>query len=72
VTQEPVAQETESVIFINVKKVIYWVLGISGLLILIIIIRSVIDNYHFEKRRRARLRRNRQRRIHSEFDDFDF
>ena len=72
VTQEPVTEDTESVIFINVKKVIYWVLGISGFLIIVIIIRSVIDNYHFEKRKRARQRRKRQRRIHSEFDDFDF
>ena len=40
--------EEENIIFINVVKVILWILGISAGLIVLIILISIIRNYHFE------------------------
>lgn len=60
----------ENVVFLNVKKIIFWVLGISGFLILLFVIRAVINNYQFARRRKARLRHKKRRKF-SEFDDFD-
>lgn len=51
------------VIFINILKVILWILGIAGGVFLILILYAFIRNYHFElqKRsgRRSRLRRRK-------------
>lgn len=48
----------ENVIFVNVKKIIFWVLGIAGVLILGFIALAFIKSYSFEKRRRARRKKN--------------
>lgn len=52
---------SENIIFVNVKTILLWVLGISGGLIAVFILRAVISNYHFAGRRRRRSRRNRRR-----------
>lgn len=41
------------VIFINVVKVILWIVGIAGGLILLLILYAFIRNYHFELRKRG-------------------
>jgi len=66
-------EETEQkVVFIDVEKVIFWTVLISGLLILISVIKAIADNYQFAKRRKIRTRHKKRKRIRSEFDDFDF
>ena len=58
--------EEENIIFINVVKVILWILGISAGLIVLIILISVVRNYHFEpansRTRRGWLRSRRKKR----------
>lgn len=72
--ETPTEQETkpEAVVFINVKQVILCVIGIAGFLILIFVIKAIFDNYQFAKRRRTRLRHKKRKRVHSQFDDYDF
>ena len=41
------------VIFINVVKVILWIVGIAGSIILLLILYAFIRNYHFELRKRG-------------------
>lgn len=60
------------VIFVNVRKVIVWVVGIAGLLILLCVIKSIVDNYQFAKRRNVRNRHKKRKQIPSPFDDYDF
>lgn len=60
--------QDENIIFVNVKIILFWVLGISGGLIAIFILRAVISNYHFPQRRKPRSRRNRRR--YRSFHDF--
>ena len=56
----------EKIIFINVVKAILWILGIAAGLIVLIILISVIRNYHFEvptsNTRRGWLKIRRQKR----------
>ncbi len=58
--------EEENVIFINVIKVILWILGISAGLIVLIVLLSVVRNYHFEpatsRTRRGWLKSRRKKR----------
>ena len=63
-------KENKEVVFINVKKVIFCVVGVAGLLILLFVIKAIIDNYQFAKRRKTRLRHKKRRR-YSQLDDFD-
>lgn len=63
-------EENKEVVFINVKKVIFCVVGVAGLLILLFVIKAIINNYQFAKRRKARLRHKKRRR-YSQLDDFD-
>lgn len=59
------------VIFINIFKVIFWILGVAAFLIFVIWLRSFIINYHFEKRenhnRRSWIKNNRKRRRKSSY-----
>lgn len=68
--------EDGRIIFINVKKVILWILVAVGVVLLMMTIHSVLDNYHFfsfeKKRRRSRKRRRRSRRYHGRNSDVDF
>ena len=67
-----VQKEETPVIFINVRRVVFYVsVGAAGL-ILICVIHSVTSNYHFAKKRKSKLRRKKRKRVHSPFDDFDF
>lgn len=57
--KEPVAKAPEEkVFFINVKRVIFWILGIAGVLILLILLLAFFNSYHFSERRRRRRRRS--------------
>ena len=60
----------DTVIFINVKVVILWILGIAGCFIAIFIIRARLNNYHFSKRKRRR--DHKKRRKYKGFRDIDF
>ena len=64
----------ENVIFVNVKRVLSVILIVAGILIFLFIIKSIMQNYSFAKRRRSRLRRKNRRkdRMRSHFRDFDF
>lgn len=55
------ADRTSRTIFINVKHVLYWILGITGALIVLFIVRKLVHNYQFGfSRRRQKIRRNRR------------
>lgn len=59
------AEETEpeeNLIFVNVKKILFFILGAAGVLILILILRSLLQTYSFSYKRRRRRRRNSRRR----------
>ncbi|NLL79732.1 MAG: D-alanyl-D-alanine carboxypeptidase [Clostridiales bacterium] len=65
-TETEIEGNKENVIFVNVKKIILWVLGISGILILLFILFSFIRSYSFNRKRRTRrksvtLRKQRRR-----------
>lgn len=67
-------KETEdNVYFVNIKKILFFVLAGAGILILFFIAKAVIQNYSFSKRRQSRLRirKRRRERTHSQFRDFD-
>lgn len=67
----PIAED-ENIIFVNVVKVIMWTILIVAIIILFIYLRALINSYHFNKRRRARIARRRKSIIRGEFDDFNF
>ena len=69
--EEP-EEESKEVVFINVKKVIFCVVGIAGFLILLFVVKAIFDNYQFAKRRKKRLRHKKRKRMYSQLDDFDF
>lgn len=88
--QEPVEEEPESggkIIFINIIKVILWILGIAGALILLTILVAFFRNFHFSRRepstrtrrgwrknrRRGKVRRPKKRaKRPSRLRDYDF
>ena len=61
-------------IFVNVKKVLIGILLFAGTVILLLILRALIMNNINARRRKNRIKRkqNRQKRVGSGFDDFDF
>ncbi len=72
--EEQNEEPQENVIFVNVKRVLSFILIVAGILILLFVVKSVIQNYSFAKRRRNRLRRKSRRkdRMRSQYKDFDF
>lgn len=69
----PISNEpTENVIFINVKKVVFIIIGIAGFFIFVFMVLAVIRTYHFSRKRRSRLRRKRRKQYPSKYDRFDF
>lgn len=60
---EEAAKEEPSFIFINVVKILLWIVGIAAVILLIIGIRAFLKNYHFSRRsnRRTWLRERRKR-----------
>lgn len=69
---EASSETEEKIVFVNVRVVILWIIGVAGFLILLFVIRAVINNYQFAKRRKVRNRHKKRKRFPSEFDDFDF
>ena len=65
------AASDNNVIFVNLKKILIAAGILAAVLLLFIIIRAIIKNYNFSGRRRRNIRK-KNRRYHSEFDDFDF
>lgn len=68
------ADSQENIIFVNIKKVILGVIFIAGVLILLFVIKSFIQNYSFSRRFRGRMKRRKRRRDRrrSKYKDFDF
>lgn len=67
-------KETEdNIYFVNIKKILFFVLAGAGILILFFITKAVIQNYSFSKRRQSklRIRKRRRERMRSQFRDFD-
>ena len=66
--------EQSTTIFINVKKVLIRILLFAAAAIFLFIVRALIVNSRNARRRRNKVKRkqNRQERIRSGFDDFDF
>ena len=64
--EEDTASGGPAVIFINVVKVFFWILGIAVVIFLILLLRAFVKNYHFAPRStrltwRINRRRNRSR-----------
>ena len=64
----------ENTIFVNIKKVLLGIIFVAGLLILLFVIKSFIQNYSFSRRRRSRLKRRKRHRdrMRTQFKDYDF
>lgn len=62
VTAPQPEEEKDNIIFVNVKKVLFFILIAAGVLILLFVIKSMIQNYSFSRRHRNRLRRKKRRR----------
>lgn len=64
----------DSTIFINIKKVLIWILILGTAIICVLIARAMIINRNNSRRRKNRVERrnHRRERIRSNFDDFDF
>lgn len=87
-TMQPVGDDADSdtasgprIIFINVFKVILWIVGIAGVCIALVFIRAFFVNYHFEPsernnrrswRKNRRKKRRRRPRRPNRFRDYDF
>lgn len=65
--------EEKKVITINLKVILFIIIGIILAIGLFLFIRSVLRNYHFSRKRRNIMRRRRNRRKYSsDFDKYDF
>lgn len=51
--EEGKATKQDNVIFINILKVILWILGIAGAIIVVIVVNALINNYQFSGRDRS-------------------
>lgn len=69
---KPITNNDGNSIFINVKAVIIVLSCIAAALVLFLIIRSIMRNYHFAKKRKAIMRRTRSKYKSSEFDKYKF
>ena len=71
--EEDTASGGPAVIFINVIKVFFWILGIAVVIFLILLLRAFVKNYHFAHRStrmtwRFNRRRNRSRSYYRSVD----
>lgn len=57
----PKEDASDSTVFINIKKVIFWIVGIAGVFIFIIVIRATFNNYNFSTRSRSSRSKKRKR-----------
>ncbi len=80
IAEEEEPEPKENIIFVNVKKVLLGVLAAAGILIMIFVIRSLIQNYSFAGRRRYKARYNKRARYRYKrgrniqlprYDDYD-
>lgn len=56
-------QKETSFVFINIVKILLWIAGIAGGILMLLIIRTILKDYQFSTRRHRRSRlRNRRRR----------
>ncbi len=70
ITQESEILPEENILFINVTKILFIIIGVSGILISIFVIHSLINNYNFSKSRK--IKRKSKPYISSKFENFDF
>lgn len=63
--EEDTASGGPAVIFINVIKVFFWILGIAVVIFLILLLRAFVKNYHFAHRSTRLTWRFNRRRKHS-------
>lgn len=63
--EEDTASGGPAVIFINVVKVFFWILGIAVVIFLILLLRAFVKNYHFAHRSTRLTWRFNRRRNHS-------
>ena len=70
ITEETLVDDNDSVLFLNVTKILFIIIISSGLLISIFVIHSLINNYQFSKSRKQRKRKKNY--IPSQFQDYDF
>ncbi len=68
------ADSQDNIIFVNIKKVILGIIFAAGILILLLVVKSFIQNYSFSRRRRSRNRRRKRRKdnIRTHFKDLDY
>lgn len=59
----------ENTVFLNVNTILFWVIGIAAAVILVLVILSAIHNHKLAKRRKAIMKRRRERS--KEIIDFD-
>ena len=59
----------ESIVFVNVRTILFWVISISALLIFVLAVCSALRNHRLAKRRKAIMKRRRDRS--KEIIDFD-
>lgn len=64
---KPLVEEEpeDNLIFVNIKKVLLFVLAGAGILILLLFIKSLIQNYSFSRRRSRRSRRKARRKYNT-------
>lgn len=70
---KPTTNLDKSNIFINVKPIVFIIIGVVALVIIVLIVRNILKDYQFSKRRKEIMkRRRRSRDSSSEFDKFKF
>lgn len=67
---KPVTNNDENSVFINVKVIVIVLSCIVAAIVIFLIVRSFIRNYHFARRRRSVMKRNRDKFKASDFDKF--
>mgnify|MGYP001031317836 FL=1 len=61
-SQEEEDKIDENIIFVNIKKLLLFVLIGAGILILLFIMKSLVQNYSFSRRNRRKLFERRRRK----------
>ena len=63
------SENQENIVFVNIHTVLFWVISVSALLIFVLAVCSALRNHRLAKRRRAIMKRRRDRS--KEIIDFD-
>lgn len=76
VSEQPHKEPTtnKNATFINVKHIVFAICGVIALCVIIFVVRAILRDYQFAKRRKAIMSRKRRnkRGMKSEFEDFKF